>query len=195
MTTFSARTIASTDDADIADDGTTGYNDTRANVIAISDATAATRRNAGFRIHAVTIPNAATIDACDWTINIPSATNDDIDVEQKFTAEDDAATWSSGSAPYDGHRAFTVSGGTWSATAIGAISTTGPDCKAALQAVVDRAGWASGQDVAGVFEGNTGTSRQINFRSWDGDSATSPLLTADYTAAGGARQLLTLGVG
>jgi hypothetical protein len=71
----------------------------------------------------------------------------------------------------------------WIASDEADVDELSPDLKKLVQAVVNRAGWASGNAISFVMSGN-GTGYR-NTRSWDADPLKSAKLTVKYTATVG----------
>ncbi len=69
----------------------------------------------------------------------------------------------------------------WSGANIGAGWKT-VDVTAAVQAVVNRAGWASGNALAAVINGATGA--DLSITTWDGTPANAAKLDITYVDAG-----------
>lgn len=57
-----------------------------------------------------------------------------------------------------------------------------PDLATIVQEIIDRGGWASGNNLALTWEGASGSDTRSG-DSYDGSSADAPLLTIDYTEA------------
>lgn len=161
------------------------------------------KNGAGLRFQNITVSQGMTIDAAYLTLtsigNKSAAT-----VNARITGEDvdDAAAWSN-IADYQARRGTVVGGAndnfitdaqvdwnaiaTWS-TGESGPDTTSPDIKAIIQEIVDRVGWASGQDMALWWDDHddrsthaSGTTREG--ASWDNVTYDPPLLTIEYTVA------------
>lgn len=65
------------------------------------------------------------------------------------------------------------------------------DVTSAVQEVVDRGGWASGQDVMAILDAQA--SAFFRCRSYEGDSAEAAKLDIDFTAVGAAVPVLSEG--
>lgn len=72
---------------------------------------------------------------------------------------------------------WTVSGNTWSVVGSGGADQRTPDLKTLVQAVVNKAGWASGNAMAFYIKGY-GT-REVE--SFDGDAPKAPMLVVQYS--------------
>lgn len=176
MTTYTAAIAASSDDA--RQDGSavtlTGVN------ITIDTTT----RYGGLRFLNVTIPPASTINSAGLTVTLPSASFDDPDLTLWGHDIDDAPTFTTTANDLSG-RTPTTATVTWAATGIGAGAKTSPSIAAIIQEIVNRAGWASGNDLALILKGNS--SNAFRFNAFDGGGADYASLTIDYTepSAGG----------
>lgn len=71
---------------------------------------------------------------------------------------------------------WTVSGNTWSVVGSGGVDQRTPDLKTLVQAVVNKAGWTSGNAMAFYIKGY-GT-REVE--SFDGDASKAPMLVVQY---------------
>lgn len=141
--------------------------------------------SAHFRFTSVAVPNGATIDYCRFGIYINYVSGPQVDgMNWYFQGVDDAPAWShgyiyGGGAPYLKNLATTnydyIDVGT-----TGQKYATG--MAAALQEIVNRAGWASGNDlrVMGFFTGNWVTEYIYFDEYFDSNPAT---LDVDYTVA------------
>ena len=135
------------------------------------------------RFQNITIANAATIQACYarfYASNSDSGTT--VTLTLGFNDEDDPAAPTS----YAELNALTMTTATvaWSpgAWTDGQAYLT-PDLKTALQEIVDRAGWASGQDVILILEDNSsddGAYRRFSSHDYDGGSEKAALFVS-YT--------------
>ena len=138
---------------------------------------------AGYIWDAVAIDGGVTIDECYMQIYGDHPSLIEFTGDWDFVAEDDCAAWSTGSGTYD------VSGRTLTGNAIGiditlstsAYTTTSSNV-AALQAIVDRGGWSSGQDM-GVVVAHTGADN-AQYSTYDDASAEAPKLHIEYTEGG-----------
>ena len=94
---------------------------------------------------------------------------------------DDAATFTTTNNDISG-RTLTTAKVTWTATAMGTGVKASPDIKTVIQEIVDRAGWASGNDIVIIFD--CLTNANTRFASWDHASQAAPSISIDYTAGG-----------
>jgi hypothetical protein len=138
----------------------------------------------GFRFLNVTIPNAATITAATMQVYCNTTSKDT--AEHKIHCEDvdDAAAFAASSSNIS-NRPLTTAFTLWSAADMGVGWHTTPDFAAAVQEVVNRAGWASGNDLAVIFVWQTNGALRVQAYDSGSNIAT---ITIDYTtgAATGA---------
>ncbi len=151
----------------------------------------------GLWFHDVTIPQGATIDSATIQFQADEVGTgspvldidcEDIDDAPKVAEEDSNVS----------NRTLTTSTTSWSPAAwtvpdAGADQLT-TDFKSSVQIVVDRGGWASGQDMFVTIAYASGASDPSRVaESFDGVSAGAPEISIDYTAAGGANPKGPLG--
>lgn len=171
MTTFSAQVAAGTADSHESTAGVISRGDTIVN-LGQADTYGA------FYFPGVTIPQGAAINAASLAVVIGSADYDSPNVNIHLEDSDNAGTL--GTADYDiSTRTRTTAYGTWSGTNIGAGATNTADFAAAVQEVVDRAGWASGNAMVVIWHGQTGTSIRVD--SYDGSAANAATLNIEYS--------------
>jgi len=143
----------------------------------------------GLRFQNITIPKGATIVSaivsfyCIYSVSANSC-------NVKIYAEDadDAAAFSDESN-FDGRSLTPVAGIAWSS--IPAWTETNwydsPDIKTAIQNVVNREGWASGQDIAILVKDNSSDEGAARFASdYSENSAHAAKLVITYTVGGKA---------
>lgn len=174
MTLFSAQIAASADDAQQSADTVT-LGDNNINI-------SATTQYGGFRFNNVTIPAGATINSADITLTTYSDSYDDPDTTIYGEDIDDAPAFTTTTNNISG-RTLTTASVAWTATNIGTANKASPDIKSIIQEIIDRPGWTSGNDIAIIIKGNSGTST-FRVRAYDYGSG-YPQLNIDYTAGGG----------
>ncbi len=140
----------------------------------------------GLRFQNITIPAGSTINSAVFQGNVVSTSLDDPDILIYCQDHDNATAFAAGSAGISG-RTLTTANTPWSATNIGAGYQTSPDFAAAVQEVIDRGGWASGNALALILKGNSSSS---NFRlvAYDDGGGSYTNLIIDYTAPGSNSQ-------
>lgn len=141
----------------------------------------------GLRFQNVTIPNGATILTAKIelkAVNSDSSTTCSV----KIYAEDvDDASAFSTEANFDGRDKTPVAGIAW--TNIGAWTNgswyDSPSIVSAIQNVVNRGGWASGQDMAILILDNSSDEGAARFaRSYENETAGAAKLTITYSVGG-----------
>lgn len=179
MTTINLQVGASTDDAQEAQDGS-GYNDAGSTLSVYANTAAGSRYTVGGRFTSVTIPAFSTIDSATPSINVLSTALDDFNVDIHADDVDDSATFSSGDTPHD--RTKTTASVAWVEDATGTgFQAPADDCSAVVQEIIDRAGWASGNDLSILWVGKSDVNKQALCQSYDAGSSLAPKLDIDYT--------------
>lgn len=174
MATFSATISQSSDDA--LQDGTS------VSLTGTTPTVNATNRYLGLRWLNVTIPPGSTINTASITFSIPSAANDDPDLDIWGHDTDDAPTFTTTNNDISS-RTPTTATVTWTATGIGTGLKTSPDLAAIFQEIIDRPGWASGNDIAVICKGRSSNSFRTD--AFDGSTGNYPTVNIDYTTPSG----------
>ena len=133
----------------------------------------------GLRFLNVTVPNAATVNTATLQIYIASTSNDNVYLDAYGEDVDDAATFTTSAANISG-RTLTTAKTTIGSSNVGAgwysINVT-----SAVQEIINRAGWASGNALAIILDALT--SVDVQLRTWDHDTSLAAKLVIDYTVA------------
>lgn len=161
-------------DAHDADDGSE-FSSTHTNVSMNANGTASSRFNGGFQFANVPIPAGAVIEEAHLQVVTVNSFFDDPLVD--IYAEDvDSADDFSTTAAVTSRTVTTASVG-WSDTGIddGNNFVDSPDIAIVIQEVVDRAGWASGNDMAIIVKGRDSGASDFAVQSAD---SVSPELRA-----------------
>lgn len=134
------------------------------------------------RFTSVTIPNGATISSA--TIDVNVLNNSGITkLISKCGAADNAAMPASYS---DANTAAKTTGTTSTVSFANNSGYNSVTITAEVQAVVNRAGWASGNAMVVYFMDNTSTAgNYTQVKTFEDGGATAPRLTITYTAGGG----------
>lgn len=155
--------------------------------------------NNGYRFTNITIPSGATINSAKLTLynytNL-ARTGTTCKVKIYGVDVDDFGGFSSGATTVPSGVTRTTAETSWTLDGWGTgtidVGYDTPDIAAQIQEIIDRAGWASGNDI-GVVLINDGSSssayRQAN--EYDHDTTYCTLLTIDYTATAGPANLKT----
>lgn len=141
----------------------------------------------GLRFLNLTIPSGATIQSA----YVRFAPNENVsagsvNIDVYGNDVDDAGTFTSTNADISGRTRTT-------ATVVYPVSASNqntiystPDLKTILQEIIDRGGWASGNDVALVFIAPNDTTKKSVFHSYNGQPYSSAMLHVEYTVGGSA---------
>lgn len=129
----------------------------------------------------VTIPQAANITNAAIDVNVYDAATDDADVDIYAADEDDAvAVTNLATGPQS--RTPTTAVVAWDASSLGTGIKTTPNISSVIQEIVDRPGWASGNDILIIMvDGGTNT---LRFDSYETSSGTPAQITIEYTEGG-----------
>lgn len=156
---------------------------------------------AGFRFLNMTIPPGATITAA-YLRGVPTtSTQDEPLVTIYFEDADNPGTFTSG-ANNISSRARTTANTVWDSANLGADGATyydSPSLVAALQEVIDRPGWASGNALVVIMQGGADVNRDLRIETFENTGANPPLLHVEYSGGGGGgggkRQVMIFHVG
>ena len=180
--TIDTSIAASADDAyEFTQD--TGFTYTSPTLFADSSSTASFNKIAGMRYDGLTIPAGSTIDSAISTLYCVSTSYDDPNVSIHCDDVDDSVDFATDQDVEN--RARTTASTNWADTGIGTGLADSPDHANALQEVVDRAGWASGQAITVIFRGNGVGGNRLQFAAYDHASVAEPAISIDYTEGGG----------
>jgi hypothetical protein len=168
-TQWSGQVSESSDDATEASSGTVFLTGTSINLCASS-------QKSGFRFQNVTVPNGATITAASISFYV-TASAPDLTCTVYMDASDNAVTFTT--TRYDisnitntsNYATFTANGTGW---------TDSGDLSAAVQEVVNRAGWASGNAMAVKVVASTETG-EVDVVTWDSTPSEAAILTIQYS--------------
>lgn len=144
-----------------------------------------------WRWDGVTVPNGATINDASFDLYGDHPTLTDFDGVLDMEAADDPATFTAGANGNltDNSRTFTGNTVTGDMTISSSAFTTSPSFVSACQAVVDRAGWASGQAMVLRADYASGTG-SAQWKSYDDTTTLAAKLFIDYTAGGAAGDII-----
>jgi hypothetical protein len=133
----------------------------------------------GFRWQNVTIPNAAAISAC--TVSVWATTGTTIDRTIDFQNSASAATFSTSSTNISG-RTLTGNSVTWNHTPTSGAFNATSSLVTPFQALVNLAGWSSGDAAVAVFAAVLAGSA---VEAYDGSSSEAAEISITYTSGGG----------
>lgn len=139
----------------------------------------------GMRFQNITVPVGATITSATIQFHVDEVTANTA-VTLTLTGEDtdDAATFTTTSNNI-GSRTQTSASVSWAAPHWANVSDEGSaqqtdDLSGIIQEIVDRGGWASGNDIVIMVRSHSGSGFR-NAESWDGESANAPEITITYS--------------
>lgn len=174
MTVFSVRTAASSDDAQ--QQGTTM---SLTGALNCNNST----HYLGLRFLGITIPGGSTIDVCYIAFNLTNGSFVDPDITFWGELSPNAATYTTAASDIT-NRTKTTHSVPWVASGIGTGVKNSPSLVAIMQELIDQGGWGSGQALAFMVYGNSGSSA-FRASSYNTDSGNAPLLYVEYTAPSG----------
>lgn len=200
MAIFSVRVAASSDDAEEEDSGG-NMSTTSSDLELVTDPSLAGKSQVGCRFLSVTIDNAETINSATVTFTVDEATTSGTPSVRIACEDVDDATTFTTTVGDISNRTRTTADVVWNLPTFDAVDEeyTSEDFASSVQEVVNRAGWANGNDLNVFFDYESGTeSDPRTAESFDGESASAPIIEIDFgaTAATGPDSLLMLmGVG
>lgn len=182
MTTLDLQVGASAGDGHERDDGS-NFSSVATTLDIVANTAAGTRSNAGCHFVDVTIPAGATIDVAYVTVNVDSTTRDDPSLDIFGNNVDDAVDFSAEADVTS--RTRTTASAEWSATGIGAGEKNSPSIVSVIQEIIDRPGWASGNDIVILLDGKDAAQMLLRITAYDGSTTLAPKLHIEFTAGGG----------
>lgn len=185
MTTLDLQVSAGADDAHERQDNT-DFSSTETIGLWMSAAIGAKWRwKSGMRFQNVTIPPGSDIDVAYISVKCTTTYVDDPNVDIHCEDVDNSANFTSTADVQN--RTLTSASTRWDATGIGTGWVNSPSIVSAVQEVVDRAGWSSGNalTVIGVGKSNKGT----NFVVWPYDGSTSNAVKLHIEYSSGVREV------
>lgn len=136
----------------------------------------------GMRFQNVAIPKGATVTSASVSV-VPSGTGEDEPLVTIFAEDaDSAATFTTGASNISNRTR--TSGIAWSSTDLAATGATyhaSSDISAAVQTVVNRASWSTGNPIAIVMQGGANTARDLTIESFENAGNNPPRLTVNFT--------------
>jgi hypothetical protein len=182
---YSATIAASADDA--MQSGTT----MTLNGTTIGASLDATTEWIGMRFLNVTIPKDATITTARLAV-VPSASTEDEPLVTVYAqAADDCSTFTSTASDITNRSRTT--GVSWSSTDLAANGATyhaAPSLVSDVQAVINRASWASGNDLCVLIQGGATTTRDLTVEAFDATVKNPATLTIVYATSSDATSTL-----
>ena len=179
MATFSKQIVASGDDGQYSFQTGTDFDASGSYVLCLSNQGSDFTVASFYRFTNVTIPAGSTITAATIEVDAYSEFAPDANFRIHMNDVDDAVAPTNVT---EGKALVATTASTaWVEDGVAISVATSPDFTAAVQEVVDRGGWASGQDMMVMFLPNTDNTRQFRVRSYD-NAGTIPEITITYTA-------------
>lgn len=139
----------------------------------------------GMRFQSITVPVGATINTATIQFHVDEVESN-VAVTVTFTGEDsdDAATFTTSNNNLGG-RPETSASVDWSIPHWDTVSEEGsdqetPDLSSIIQEIVDRPGWASGNDIVILMKSYSGSGYRTA-ESYDGESGSAPEISISYT--------------
>lgn len=192
MTTFTGQVSQSSDDA--ASLGQAGTPSITVTTVNTANKASANFEITGSRFQNVTIPNGATISSAIFSFNFVNSTNTGT-AKMDCEAHDNASTYTTVTGNL-GSTARPLTGNTVTLTG-SAITSTGfqamPDIVTPVAAVLNRAGWASGNALSCMLTGQGPSGSSIIVNQWDQSPADGAEISITYSS-GGVVQNLLMGV-
>ena len=176
MAALSRFVEASLDDA-TGNDNTTSFSDSSTTLRGDSSPGDGSRWNSGMRFPRIEIPRGSDILTATLTIEMPGAADDDPDLQIHCEDIDDHPDDITQVTVLSRTTVFTL----WDAVNLGAGLSVSPDFALAVQEVINRPGWESGNAVVVLIIGNDVTSRLFRPASFDHATAQAPLLQVTWT--------------
>ena len=156
-----------------------------------SDALNSVRRFCGDRFQTVAVPKDDTIDVANLQVKVAFTTTDDPNLDIYAEDVDDAVDFTTNADVVN--RIRTTASAAWVATGIGIGFRTSPDFASVVQEVINRASWASGNDMMIITVGKSDLDLAFRTRTFENASADAAKLHIEYTAgAGGVTVLAAL---
>lgn len=137
--------------------------------------------NSFFRFQNVTIPNASVISTATLTLRVGAAASATFNMSVKGEDTDDSAQYADEMDADDVTE--TTAGVTWAGSSGWTTSDKEdtPDIKTIIQEIVDRSGWASGNDLTLRVKYAGGSSvEEYSFKTYEDSVDVSALLTIKY---------------
>lgn len=183
MAIITRSVAAGADDAQEDNDGT-DFNGTGAQLFNQSSSNPASERSTAIRFQNIQIPKNALILAATVTVDVvPSIGDDepefrihchDVDNSPDFVTSADVAS-----------RTLTSAFTHWSGTNIGSGLKTSPDFKAAVQEVINRAGWVAGNALTVIFRaGDFALLDQFQYYAFEHATGTPASISISFQSGG-----------
>ena len=176
MTTVNYQVDGNNDDA-YESGNDTGFNATE-NVRHDSNAAASGRTLAGHRFTSVAVPKDAQIITATLQLRPVSASFDDANFDIHAEDVDDAVDFAANADVTN--RVLTTASVAWVADGLGTNFVSSPELKTVIQEIVDRASWASGNDLMIICKGKTDVTKILISHAHDADAPNAAKLDITY---------------
>jgi len=138
--------------------------------------------NSFFRFQNVTVPQASTISTATLTLVVGANASATFNMSIKGEDVDDSSAY--GDETDAGSASETTAAVSWSGSSSWASSDVevSPDIKTIIQEIVNRSGWASGNDLTlrVKYSGSGLGGEEYSFKTYDDSASVSALLTIKY---------------
>jgi hypothetical protein len=137
--------------------------------------------NSFFRFQNVTVPNASVISTATLTLVVGAGASATFNMTIKGEDVDDSVAYEEETDADDATE--TTAGVAWAGSSGWSTSDVevSPDIKTIIQEIVDRGGWASGNDLTlRVNYNGADANEEYEFKSFDDSAGVSALLTITY---------------
>lgn len=139
-------------------------------------------RWAGLHWPSVAVPAGATINSATADVYVSATSADDPNGDLHMEDADSPGDFSA-TADVSG-RTITTAFTNWNTTGIGSGFQTSADFTSAVQEVIDRPGWATGQNMVSLWRGARSGGGSLTCRDYGWSSSYAATLDIDYTAGG-----------
>ena len=133
---------------------------------------------AGHRFTSVAVPKDAQIITATLQLRPVSASFDDANFDIHAEDVDDAVDFAANNDVTN--RVLTTASVAWVADGLGTNFVTSPELKTVIQEIVDRASWASGNDLMIICKGKTDVTKVLISHSHDNDAPNAAKLDIEY---------------
>jgi len=180
MATLTVSVALSDEDAQ-EDQDATGFSSTATSLNAKSDTSLAARKDLGMMFVSSGISQGDTVDSATVDVHIMSGARDDANVSMHCEDADTPVDYTA-DADLVG-RTKTSSKSDWIANSIGSGIATSPTFTSAVQELVNRGGWSTGNYIHVIFRGINDVAKHLRVAAQDHSTLPAPELTVVYTPA------------
>jgi hypothetical protein len=181
MTTIDKQVAVSADDADERQDGTE-FSSTDLGLWIDSNTGQSWRWAAGMRFTNITIPQGDVIDVAYISVQATILQADDPNIDIYCEDVDNSVNFTTNADVID--RTVTTASTEWDETGIGTGWSNSPSIVAAVQEVVNRGSWSSGNALTVICKGKSDKGTHFAVKSRDSSTTLAPKLHIEYSAGG-----------